>query len=71
MAASNVGLIFEKWASFKNDGDVTWCKHVRGFPNPRTYSLENKAWRNVIKRKMEQDRIPGWKQSTAAPWATI
>jgi len=24
-----------------------------------------------MKRKMEQDRIPGWKQSTAGQWATI
>jgi len=24
-----------------------------------------------MRRKMEQDRIPGWNQSTAAPWAAI
>ena len=24
-----------------------------------------------MKRKMEQDRIPGWRGSTAAPWAAI
>jgi len=24
-----------------------------------------------MKRKMEQDRIPGWKQSTAGQWAAI
>jgi len=24
-----------------------------------------------MKRKMEQDRMPGWKQSTAAQWAAI
>jgi len=24
-----------------------------------------------MKRKLEQDRIPGWKQSTAAQWAAI
>jgi len=71
MAASKVGLSFEKSASFKNDGDVTWCKHVCGFPHPRTYSPEYKAWRNAMKRKMEQDRIPGWKQSTAGQWAAI
>jgi len=71
MAASKVGLSFEKSASFKNDGDVTWCKHVCGFPHPRTYRPEYKAWRNATKPKMEQDRIPGWKQSTAAQWAPI
>jgi len=71
IGASKVGLTFEKLASFKNDGDVTWCMYVCGIPHPRTYSPEYKAWRNAMKRKMEQDRIPGWKQSTAAQWATI
>jgi len=71
MAASKVGLSFEKSGSFKNDADVTWCKHVCGFPHPRTYSPEYKAWQNAMKRKMEQDRIPGWKQSTAGQWAAI
>jgi len=71
MAASKVGLTFEKLASFKNDGDVTWCKHVCGFPHRRTYSPEYIAWQNTIKHKIEQDRIPGWKQSTAGQWAAI
>jgi len=71
MAASKVGLSFEKSASFKNKGDVTWCKQVCGFPHPRTYSPEYKAWRNAMKCKMKQDRIPGWKQSTARQWAAI
>jgi len=71
MVASKVLLSFEKSASFKNDRDVTWCKHVCGFPHPRTYSPEYKAWRNAMKRKREQDRIPGWKQSTAGKWAAI
>ena len=71
MAASKVGLSFEKSASFKNDGDVTWCQHVCGFPHPRTYSPEYKGRRNAMKRQMEQDRIPGWKQSTAGQWAAI
>jgi len=71
MAASKVGLRFEKSGSFKNEGDVTLCKHVCGFPHPLTYSPEYTAWRNAMKRKMEQDRIPGWKQSTAGQWAAI
>ena len=71
MAASKVRLTFKKPPSFKNDGDVTWCKHICGLPHPRTYSPEYKAWRNAIKRKMEHDRIPGWKQSTAGQWAAI
>jgi len=69
MAASKVGLTVENSASFKHDGDVTWCKQVDGFPHPRSYSPEYKAWRNAMKPKMEQDRIPGWKQSTAGQWA--
>ena len=71
MAASKVGLTFEILPSFKNDDDVTWCKHVCGFRHQRTYSPEYKAWWNAMKRKMEQDRIPGWRQSTAAQWAAI
>jgi len=43
IAASKVGLTVEKSASFKNDGNVTWYKHVCGFPHPRTYSPEYKA----------------------------
>ena len=66
MAVSKVGLTFEKSGAFKNASDVNWCKHIGGFPHPRTYGEEYKAWRNAMKRKMEQDRILGWKQSTAA-----
>jgi len=71
MAASKVDLTFEKSGAFKNAGDVNSCKHICGFPHPRTYGQECKAWGNAMKRKMEQDRIPGWKQSTAAQWAAI
>jgi len=71
MAPSMVGLTFAKSASFKNDCDVTWCKNVCGFPHLQTYSPEYKAWRNAMKRKMKQDWIPWWKQSTAAQWAAI
>jgi len=44
---------------FKDDGEVTWCKYVCGFPELRTYREEFKDWRNAMKGKMEQDRIPG------------
>jgi len=55
------------------------CKSLRGvpapntnsFPYPRTYSSEYKAWRNAMKCKIEQEWIPGWKQSTATQWAAI
>jgi len=55
----------------KNDVDVSLCKHVYGFAPPRTNRPEYKAWRNAMKRKMEQDRIPGWKQSTTGQWAAM
>lgn len=71
MAASKVGLVYPKSQGHENDGDINWCKYVCGFPNPRTFGPEYKAFRNAMKRKMEQDRIPGWKQSTAAQWAAI
>ena len=71
MAASKVGLTFEKLASFKNDSDVTWCQHGCAIPQARTYSPDYKDCPNTIKGKMEQDRIPGWKQSPAVPWAAI
>ena len=71
MAGSKVGLTFEKSGVFKNADDVNWCKDICGFPHPQTYGQEYKAWRNAMKRKMEQDRIPGWQQSTATQWAGI
>jgi len=71
MAASKVGLTFEKSVASRIDGYVTLCKHVCGLPHPRTYSPEYKSWRNPMKRKLDQDRIPGWKQSTARQWAAI
>jgi len=71
MAASKVGLTFEKLGAFNNAGDVNWCKHICGFPRPRTYGPDYKAWRNAMKRKIEQDTIPGWKHSTAAQWSAI
>ena len=71
MAGSKIGLPFERSGAFKNLGDVNWSKHISGFPHPQTYGQEYKAWRNAMKRKLEQDRIPGWKQSTAAQWVAI
>lgn len=71
MAASKVGLVHPKSQGHEDDGDINWCKYVCGFPNPKTYSPEYRAFRNAMKRKMEQDRIPGWKRSTAAQWAAI
>jgi len=71
MAASKVGLTFEKSRAFEKAGDVNWCNHICSFPHPRTYGQQYKAWRNAMKHKMEQDRITRWKQSTAVHWAAI
>jgi len=71
MAASQVGLQYQKSDVFKDDGEVTGCKYVCGFPELRTYSVEYKDWRNAMKGKMEQDRVPGWKGNTATQWAVI
>ena len=71
LAALKVELTFEKSSAFKNASDVNRCKHVCGFPYRRTFGQEAKAWRNVMKSKMELARMPGWKQSTAAQWAAI
>jgi len=71
MTASKVGLQYPKSDAFKDDGEVTWCRYICGFPELRTYGKEYKDWLNAMKRKMEQDRIPGWKGSTAAQWAAI
>jgi len=71
MAASKVGLTFEKSGAFKNAEDVNWCRDICGFPHPQTHGQEYKAWRNAMKRKMEQDGIPGWQQSTATQWTGI
>ncbi|RPA88803.1 hypothetical protein L873DRAFT_1823997, partial [Choiromyces venosus 120613-1] len=71
MSASKAGLTYEKSQGYANEGDITWCKYVCGFRAPRTYGDEYRIWRNAMKCKIEQDRIPGWKQSTAAEWAAI
>jgi len=66
MTGSKVGLQYLKCDAFKDDGEVTCCKNVGGFSQPRTYGEEYKDRLNATKGKMEQDRIPGWKGSTAA-----
>jgi len=71
MAASEVGLLYQRSDGSKNDGKVTWCKHVCGFPQPRIYHAEYKDWQNTMKLKMEQERMPSWKGSTAARCTAI
>jgi len=71
MAALQVCLTFQKSGAFKNTHDVNLCKQIVGFPHPELYGWDYKAWRNAMKSKMEQDRILGWKRSTAAQWVAI
>ena len=71
MAASKVGLQCQKFDALKDYGELTWYKYASGFPEPRTYGEEYKEWRNAMKRRMEQDRIPGWNWTTAAQWGAI
>jgi len=40
--AAKVGLQYQKSDTFKDDGEVTRGKYVRGFPELRTYGEEYK-----------------------------
>ena len=71
MAPSKAGFIHPRTAGRENDGDISWCKYVCGFLKPDITSQEYSNWRNAVKRKMEQERIPSWNRSTAAQWAAI
>jgi hypothetical protein len=71
MAVSKAGFVYPRTAGHENDGDITWCKFVIGFPNPSTRSPEYNTFRKAMKRKMEQERIPGFVGSTADQWAAI
>ena len=71
MPVSRVGLVCPRTPGHENDGDVRWCKHVCGFPNPGTLSPEYRGWRNAIKRRMEQDGIESFRRSTGAQWAAL
>jgi len=71
MALSKAGFVYPRTAGHENDGDITWCKFVIGFPNPSTRSLEYNTFRKAMKRKMEQERIPGFVGRTADQWAAM
>jgi len=55
----------------ENDGDVSGCKYVCSLLKPGITNQDYSSWRNGMKGKMEQDRIPSWRQSTDAQWAAI
>jgi len=57
MALSKVRLQYPTSDALRDDGEITWCKYVCGFPEPRTYDEEYEDWRHAMKREMEQDRI--------------
>lgn len=71
MAVSKAGFVYPRTAGHEDDGDISWCKFVIGFPNPKTRSPEYNTFRKAMKRKMEQQRIPGFVGSTADQWAAI
>ena len=71
MAPSKVGFVYPRTPGHENDGDITWCKFVIGFPNPSTRSPEYNKFRKAMQRMMEHDRIPGFVGSTADQWAPI
>jgi len=50
---------------------ISRCKYVCGFQKPGITNQDYSSWRNGMKRKMEQDRIPSRRQSTDAQWAAI
>ena len=65
MAVSKAGLVYPRTAGHENDGDITWCKFVIGFPNPSTRSPEYNTFRKAMNRKMEQERSLGFVGSMA------
>ena len=71
MAVSKAGFVYPRMAGHENDDDISWYKFVIGFPNPKTRSPEYNTFRKAMKRKMEQERIPGFVGSTADQWAAI
>jgi len=71
MAPSKAGFTYKKPPGHENDGDVSWCKYVCGFLKPGITNQDYSSWWNGMKRKIEQDRIPSWRQSTDAQWAAI
>jgi len=71
MAVSKAGFLYPRTAGHENDGDITWYKFVIGFPNPSSRSPESNTFRKPMKRKMNQERIPGFVGSTAEQWAAI
>ena len=71
MAVSKAGFVNPRTAGHDNDSDISWCKFVIGFPKPKTRSPEYNTIRKAMKRKMEQERIPGFVGCTADQWAAI
>ena len=71
MAVSKAGFVYPRTAGDENNGDITWCKFVIGFPNPKTLSPEYNIFWKAMKGKMEQERIPGFVDSTADQWPAI
>ena len=71
MAVSKAGFVYPRTLGHEKDGDISWCKFVIGFPNHKTRSPDYNTFRKAMKRKMEQERMPGFVGSTADQWAAI
>jgi len=71
MAPSNAGFTYKKMVGHEKDSDVSWCKYVCGFLKLGITNQDYSSWRNSMMRKMEQERITSWRQSTDAQWAAI
>ena len=71
MAPSKAGFVYPRTPGHEDDGDITWCKFIIGFPNPSTRSPEYTKFRKAMQRKIEQERIPGFVGSSADQWAAI
>ncbi|PUU73936.1 hypothetical protein B9Z19DRAFT_1068587 [Tuber borchii] len=71
IADSKSGLQYNKAVGYEDLSNITWYKFICSFPDMRTYREEYKDWGNAIKCKIEQDRILGWKENTAAQWVGI
>jgi len=71
MDPSKGGCTYKKTPGHENDGNISWCKYVCGFLEPGITNQDYCSWQNGMKCKMEQDRIPSWRQSADAQWAAI
>jgi len=71
MANSKVGLVYPRTPGYENEGDITLCKFLCGFPHHKVFSHEYSSSRTAIKGKMELDRSPSRLDSMDTQWDAI